>query len=124
VSDRAKEENPLRIEDYRLQYGNIAGSTDPKERRRVLQLVIRGYGWVICATPVIVIVGDEQMLILSSSPEGTELTCLLPEVPKEGASIMLSQGDRTAPAPRRFSRKELPVSGGRAAGAMRRKKGE
>lgn len=111
--EAVKDDNPLKIEDYSLRYSVIAGATDPKERRRVLQLVIRGYGWVVCATPIVVMVGDEQIPILSSSRDGKELTCLLPAVPAEGAAIGLSQGDRIAWAPRRFSRNELPRAPGK-----------
>ncbi|HMO46503.1 MAG TPA: hypothetical protein PKB14_10795 [Rubrivivax sp.] len=121
--NHATADNPLRIEDYRLRYGTIPGPTDPKSRRRVLQLIIRGYGWVIGATPILVLVGDEQVPILSSSRDCTELTCVLPNVPAEGATIILSQGDRLARGPRRFSRKELPASG-RAGSSGRKPPGE
>jgi hypothetical protein len=96
------------IEGYVVRTGQIPGPEDPKSRRRVLQLVIRGRGWAVAGTPIIVHVGEVRVSVLAIEREGRDLVCLLNDVPPEGAAIVVRQWDRRAESPEPFTRRKLP----------------
>ena len=97
----------LTVDGYSVRYGIIAGPDDPKQRRRVLQLVLHGGGWVMAATPVKVYAGHQNLIPIALEREGRDLVCLLDPIPPEGAPLIVQQWTR-AESPEPFTRKKLP----------------
>ena len=95
------------IESYHVRTGVIAGPERPSTRRRVLQLVITGRGWMSAAAPISVRVGEVPLMPIAIEREGRDLVCLLEPLPPEGALIVVEQWDRHAESPEGFTRRKL-----------------